>query len=72
MYIEVRGKGDAADVAKALRLFSKMVKKEGLIEEIYSRQEYVKPSRKKKLKENEARRRKIWDEKKLRRNPESF
>lgn len=68
MFVEVRGKGTLEDVNKALKIFSKMVKKEGLLNEIYARQEFVKPSRKRQDKRSAARQRKIRDELKLKRS----
>ncbi len=62
MYIEVRGKCGVDEVARALKLFSKMIKKEGVLAEVFARQEYSKPSKKRKMKESAARQRKIRDE----------
>jgi ribosomal protein S21 len=69
MFVEVKGKGGIEDVNRALKYLSKKLKKEGIIEEIYARQEYVKPSKKRNMKRNEAFRRKIRDENRVNRPP---
>ena len=63
MYVRVTGNTDA-DVQRAIRIFNKKVKEAGIIQEIYDRREYVKPSFKKKLKKEEAIRRRIREDKK--------
>jgi ribosomal protein S21 len=62
-YVKVTGNTDA-DLQRAIRIFNKKVKDAGIIQEIYSRREYVKPSVKKKLKKEEAVRRRIRENKK--------
>tara|TARA_Y100001963_G_C6754096_1_gene435799 strand:- start:1064 stop:1285 length:222 start_codon:yes stop_codon:yes gene_type:complete len=62
MYVKVTGNTDA-DVQRAIRIFNKKVKEAGIIQEIYSRREYVKPSVKRKLKKEQAIRRRIQEEK---------
>jgi len=69
MYVEVKGKQGTEDVNRALKYLSKRMKKDGILEEIYARQEFVKPSRKRKLKKNEAIRRKKRDENRVKRDP---
>ncbi len=63
MYVRVTGNTEA-DVQRAIRIFNKKVKEAGIIQEIYDRREYVKPSVKKKLKKEEAIRRRIREDKK--------
>jgi len=63
MYVKVTGNTEA-DLQRALRIFNKKVKEAGIIQEIYDRREYVKPSVKKKLKKEEAIRRRIRDDRK--------
>lgn len=65
MYVTVRGDGSPEDVLKAIRTFSKQVKKEGVLEEVYSRQAYVKPSKKRKLKRMESIKRKKREERRV-------
>jgi ribosomal protein S21 len=62
-YVKVTGNSDA-DIQRAIRIFNKKVKDAGIIQEIYSRREYVKPSVKKKLKHEESIRRRIREERK--------
>jgi len=62
MYVEVKGKQGLEETNRALKYLSKRMKKEGVIDEIYSRQEFVKPSKKRNMKRNEAVRRKRRDE----------
>lgn len=62
-YVKVTGNTDA-DVQRAIRIFNKKVKDAGIIQEIYSRREYVKPSVKRKLKHEESIRRRIREDKK--------
>lgn len=63
MYVKVTGNTEA-DLQRALRIFNKKVKEAGIIQEVYDRREYVKPSVKKKLKKEEAIRRRIRDDRK--------
>ena len=63
MYVEVKG-DSIVDLERALRLFSKMVKKSEIINEVKRREFYVKRSKRKILKRQEALRRRIRDEKK--------
>lgn len=65
MYVKVTGNTEA-DLQRAIRIFNKKVKEAGIIQEVYDRREYVKPSLKKKLKKEEAIRRRVRDEKKER------
>ena len=62
MYVKVTGNTEA-DVQRAIRTFNKKVKEAGIIQEIYNRREYVKPSVKRKLKKEQAIRRRIQEEK---------
>ena len=72
MHIDVRGNGGIEEVNKALKHLSKLLKKEGIMEEVYRRQEYVKPSKKRKLKKSEAIRRKKRDEHRERKFKNTF
>jgi len=63
VYVKVTGNTDA-DIQRAIRIFNKKVKEAGIIQEVYDRREYVKPSVKKKLKKEEAIRRRIREDKK--------
>jgi ribosomal protein S21 len=63
MYVEVKG-DSIGDLERALRLFSKLVKKSEILNEVKRREFYVKRSKKKILKRQEAFRRRIRDEKK--------
>lgn len=62
MYVKVMGNTDA-DLQRAIRIFNKKVKDAGIIQEVYSRREYVKPSVQRKLKKEDAIRRRIREEK---------
>ena len=64
MYVEVRG-DSLGDLDRALRQFSKMVKKAEIVNEVKRREFYVKRSKKKILKQQEALRRRIREEKKI-------
>ena len=64
MYIEVRG-DSVNDLERALRQFSKMVKRSEIINEVKRREFYVKKSKKAILKRQEALRRRIREEKKV-------
>ena len=63
VYVKVMGNTDA-DIQRAIRIFNKKVKDAGIIQEIYNRREYVKPSVKRKLKHEESIRRRIREERK--------
>lgn len=52
------------EVAAALAEFKKQVKKSGLMNELRSREEYVAPSKKRRLKRDAARKQRKRDEKK--------
>ena len=65
MFIKVKVNGNTDDdLQKAISIFNKKVKQAGIIQEIYTRREYTKPSIKLKLKREEALRRRIREEKK--------
>lgn len=64
MYIEVKGE-HKDDLEKALRIFTRMVKKAEIINEVKRREFYVKRSKKKILKRQEALRKRIREEKKI-------
>jgi ribosomal protein S21 len=63
MYVEVKG-DSINDLERALRHFSKLVKKADIVNEVKKREFYVKRSKKKILKRQEALRRRIREEKK--------
>ena len=42
------------NLQKAISIFNKKVKQAGIVQEVYRRQEYIKPSVKRKLKKEEA------------------
>ena len=54
------------NLQKAISIFNKKVKQAGIIQEVYRRQEYLKPSAKRKLKKEEAIKKRIREEKKKR------
>ena len=54
------------NLQKAIGIFNKKVKQAGIIQEVYRRQEYLKPSVKRKLKKEEAIKKRIREEKKKR------
>ena len=56
------------NLQKAIGIFNKKVKQAGIIQEVYRRQEYLKPSIKRKLKKEEAIKKRIREEKKKRNN----
>lgn len=58
MYVKVMGPTEA-DFTRALKIFNKKVKEAGIIQEIHRRKEYVKPSLKRRLKREEAKKRRI-------------
>jgi ribosomal protein S21 len=64
MYIEVKG-DNKDDLEKALRVFTRMVKKAEIVNEVKRREFYVKRSKKKILKQQEALRKRIREEKKI-------
>lgn len=70
MEVEVRGESQA-DLERALRQFSKMVKKAEIVNEVKRREFYVKRSKKKILKQQEALRRRIREEKKIEKRKQS-
>jgi ribosomal protein S21 len=63
MYVEVKG-DSINDLERALRHFTKLVKKSDILNEVKNREFYVKRSKKKILKRQEALRRRIREEKK--------
>ena len=56
------------NLQKAISIFNKKVKQAGIVQEVYRRQEYIKPSVKRKLKKEEAIKKRIREEKKKRNN----
>ena len=62
VFVKVTGN----NLQKAISIFNKKVKQAGIIQEVYRRQEYLKPSVKRKLKKEEAIKKRIRDEKKKR------
>ena len=70
MYVEVKGESQA-DLERALRQFSRMFKKEEIINELRRREHYVKRSKKKIIKRQEALRRRIRDDRKLQKRKNS-
>jgi ribosomal protein S21 len=70
MYVEVRG-DSKDDLDRAIKVFSKMVKKNDIINEVKRREFYVTPSKKRILKRQESKRRKIRDERKSQKRNES-
>ena len=54
------------NLQKAISIFNKKVKQAGKVQEVYRRQEYIKPSVKRKLKKEEAIKKRIREEKKKR------
>lgn len=64
MYVEVKGE-NKDDLEKALRVFTRMVKKAEIVNEVKRREFYVKRSKKKILKQQEALRKRIREEKKI-------
>lgn len=63
MYVKVNDGKD--DLQKALKVFSKMVKKSELIQELKNREHFLKPSKKRAFKRQEAFRRKKREERRL-------
>ena len=68
MHVDVKGKQGLDEVNRALKYLSKRMKKDGILDEIYTRQEFVKPSKKRNMKRNEAIRRKRRDENRAKRD----
>lgn len=64
MHVEVKG-DNKDDLEKALRVFTRMVKKAEIVNEVKRREFYVKRSKKKILKQQEALRKRIREEKKI-------
>ena len=64
VFIKVTGN----NLQKAISIFNKKVKQAGIVQEVYRRQEYLKPSIKRKLKKEEAIKKRIREEKKKRNN----
>ena len=62
VFVKVTGN----NLQKAINIFNKKVKQAGIIQEVYRRQEYIKPSVKRKLKREEAIKKRIREEKKKR------
>lgn len=63
MYVKVNDGKD--ELPKALKLFSKLVKKSELIQELRNREHFLKPSKKKAFKRQEAFRRRKREERRL-------
>lgn len=65
MFVEVKeGKDHKEELMRALKIFNGMVKKSELIQELKRREHFVKPSKKKILKMQEARRKRKREERK--------
>lgn len=64
MYVKVNDEGKD-DLDKAIRQFSKMVKKSEIMQELKRREHFLKPSKKKLFKRQEALRRRKREEKRL-------
>jgi small subunit ribosomal protein S21 len=62
VFVKVTGN----NLQKAIGVFNKKVKQAGIVQEVYRRQEYIKPSVKRKLKKEEAIKKRIREEKKKR------
>lgn len=63
MYVKVNEGKD--ELGKALKVFTKMVKKSELLQELRNREHFLKPSKKKAFKRQEAFRRKKREERRL-------
>jgi ribosomal protein S21 len=63
MYVKVNDGKD--ELPKALKIFSKLVKKSELIQELRNREHFLKPSKKKAFKRQEAFRRRKREERRL-------
>jgi ribosomal protein S21 len=70
MYIEVKGDGNREDLERALRIFTRMIKKADIINEVKRREFYVKKSKRKILKQQEALRKRIREQKKIEKRKE--
>jgi len=70
MYIEVKGDGNREDLERALRIFTRMIKKADIINEVIRREFYVKKSKRKILKQQEALRKRIREQKKIEKRKE--
>jgi ribosomal protein S21 len=70
MYVEVRG-DSRDDLDRAIKAFSKMVKKNDIINEVKKREFFVAPSKKRILKRQESKRRKIRDARKVQKRNDS-
>ena len=62
VFVKVTGN----NLQKAISIFNKKVKQAGIVQEVYRRQENIKPSVKRKLKKEEAIKKRIREEKKKR------
>ena len=62
VFVKVTGN----NLQKAIGIFNKKVKQAGIVQEVYRRQEYIKPSVKRKLKKEEAIKKRIREEQKKR------
>ena len=62
VFVKVTGN----NLQKAIGIFNKKVKQAGIVQEVYRSQEYIKPSVKRKLKKEEAIKKRIREEKKKR------
>ena len=58
VFVKVTGN----NLQKAIGIFNKKVKQAGIVQEVYRRQEYIKPSVKRKLKKEEAIKKRIREE----------
>ena len=63
MYVKVNEGKD--ELQKALKLFTKMIKKSELIQELRNREHFLKPSKKKAFKRQEALRRRKREERRI-------
>jgi ribosomal protein S21 len=63
--MEVIVKDGKDELSKSLKVFTKMVKKSELLQELRNREHYLKPSKKKIFKRQEAFRRKKREEKRI-------
>jgi ribosomal protein S21 len=63
MYVKVNEGKD--ELGKALKIFTKMIKKSELLQELRNREHFLKPSKKKAFKRQEAFRRKKREERRL-------
>jgi ribosomal protein S21 len=62
MYVKVTGDGESLQYA--IKLFNRRVKQAGILQEVYDRREYIKPSEQKKIKKDAAIRRRVREQKK--------